>query len=131
MYGVSAPQNLSWSAAHPPPPAQVTHWTGALPFVLPDEQAFDLYPARKGKGGSKEGLRKLGRVGLARELRAPFLDRIEFPDEWVLAHECGVDHDGWQVPSPTGPGLARRCSALWIPVCKLSHGTTCRPPLGS
>ena len=57
---------------------EVTQWTGPLPFVLPDEQAFDLYP--KDKAFRKH---KLGRVGLARELRAPFLERIEFPDEWL------------------------------------------------
>lgn len=78
---------------------EVTSWTGSMPFVLPDEQSFDLYPARKGSDAPKgEARAKLGRVGLARELRAPFLDRIEFPDQWVLANENGLVHDGWQGP---------------------------------
>ena len=25
-----------------------------------------------------------------------FLERIEFPDEWVMGDECGLEHDGWQ-----------------------------------
>ena len=82
---------------------EVTNWTGSMPFVLPDEQAFDLYPAKK-TGDKDKGdatlRKKIGRVGLARELRAPFLERIEFPDEWMVAQECGVQHDGWQ-----GPGI--------------------------
>ena len=70
-----------------------------MPFELPDEQSFDLFPAKR--EGEKGGARmKLGRVGFARELKAPFLERIEFPDQWVLADECGLDHDGWQ-----GPGI--------------------------
>ena len=83
---------------------EITHWTGGLPFELPDEQSFDLYPKGKKAGGGKAAKgaaaalpkRKLGRVGLARDLKMPFLERIEFPDEWVPAEECGLEHDGWQ-----------------------------------
>lgn len=78
---------------------EVTQWSGAMPFELPDEQAFDLYAARpKGAKMSKAAVasrRRLGRVGLARDLKMPFLERIEFPDEWVLA-EGDLAHDGWQ-----------------------------------
>ena len=51
--------------------------------------------ARDTKGPKGE---KLGRIGLARELKQPFLERVEFPDKWVLASECGLVHDGWQGP---------------------------------
>ena len=67
---------------------EVMEWSGSLPFELPGEQAFDLV--------SKRTKRKLGRVGLARELHEPFLDRVQFPDEWVLVEDCGLEHDGWQ-----------------------------------
>ena len=26
----------------------------------------------------------------------PFLERVDFPDEWLIADEHGVVHDGWQ-----------------------------------
>ena len=67
---------------------EVTEWTGAMPFELPGEQSFDLV--------SKVKRRRLGRVALAKDLHEPFLDRIQFPDEWVLADDCGLEHDGWQ-----------------------------------
>ena len=38
----------------------------------------------------------LGRVGLAKELGQPFLERVEFPDDWLVADDHGVMHDGWQ-----------------------------------
>jgi hypothetical protein len=71
---------------------KVTEWSGALPFDLPGEQAFDLMTKKK-KGSAQ---RKLGRVRIPADLGTPFLERIEFPDEWVPGDECGLEHDGWQ-----------------------------------
>ena len=55
---------------------------------LPGNQTFDLL--------SKKSQRRLGVVRLAKTLGMPFLERVEFPDEWLLADEHGVEHDGWQ-----------------------------------
>jgi hypothetical protein len=69
---------------------EVTNWTGhAQPFSkLPLEQTFDLV----GKASKK----RLGRVKLAFDLNTTFLDRVEFPDEWMLAEDYAVHNDGWQ-----------------------------------
>ena len=68
---------------------EVTNWTGDTPFEkLSGENAFDLI--------SPKSKKRIGRVGLAKELGMPFLERVEFPDDWLLANEHGVVHDGWQ-----------------------------------
>ena len=67
---------------------EVVEWSGTLPFDLPGEQSFDLI--------SKKKKRKLGRVRIPSELGMPFLERVEFADEWVPGEECGLEHDGWQ-----------------------------------
>ncbi|KOO22422.1 putative leucine rich repeat protein [Chrysochromulina tobinii] len=67
----------------------VTSWTGDVPFEkLSGETAFDLI--------AKKSRKRVGRVKLANELGMPFLARVEFPDEWVMAEEYGVYNDGWQ-----------------------------------
>ena len=68
---------------------EVTSWTGDQAFdKLSGESAFDLI--------SKHSRKRLGRVKLASELGQPFLDRVEFPDDWLIAEDHGVQHDGWQ-----------------------------------
>ena len=68
---------------------EVTSWTGTEPFEkLSGESSFDLI--------SKTSRKRLGRVGLAKELGQPFLERVEFPDDWLPCEDHGVVHDGWQ-----------------------------------
>ena len=68
---------------------EVTSWAGDVPFEkLSGESSFDLI--------SKHSRKRLGRVGLAKELGQPFLERVEFPDDWLVAEDHGVVHDGWQ-----------------------------------
>ena len=68
---------------------EVTNWTGESAFdKISGEQSFDLVAPKSKK--------RLGRVKLANELGMPFLDRVEFPDVWLLAEDHGVMHDGWQ-----------------------------------
>ena len=75
-------------------PFKVTKWTGfdktpSIPFEkLPLEQTFDLI--------CKRAKRKLGRIKLAFDLNTTFLERVEFPDEWLLAEDVGLNNDGWQ-----------------------------------
>ena len=61
-------------------------WSGSSSNVsfekLPGELAFDLI--------SPKSKRRLGRVGLAKDIGSPFLERVEFPDDWLLADEHGV-----------------------------------------
>jgi len=68
---------------------EVTKWTGSESFEkLPGEQQFDLV--------SKTSRKRIGVVRLAKELGMPFLERVEFADDWMLAEEHGLMHDGWQ-----------------------------------
>ena len=71
---------------------EVLSWSGAdagVPFEkLPGELSFDLV--------SPKSKKRLGRVALAKDIGSPFLERVEFPDEWLLAKEHGLTHDGWQ-----------------------------------
>ena len=69
---------------------EVTHWTGYQYSFdkLPLEQAFDLL--------STKSRRRIGRVKLAYTLGMTFLERVEFPNEWLLASEYKVTNDGWQ-----------------------------------
>ena len=68
---------------------EVTSWTGDVAFEkLSGESSFDLI--------SRHSKKRLGRVGLAKELGQPFLERVEFPDDWLVAEEHGLMHDGWQ-----------------------------------
>ena len=68
---------------------EVTKWSGDGAFdKLPGEQQFDLV--------SKRSRKRLGVVRLAKELGMPFLERVDFPDEWVIAGDHGLVHDGWQ-----------------------------------
>ena len=71
-------------------PFAVKSWTGKEhPFdKLPLEQAFDLLVRSTRK--------RMGRVKLAYTLNTPFLERVEFPNDWFLAEEYGVSNDGWQ-----------------------------------
>ena len=70
---------------------EVTDWTNKHnPFdKLPLEQSFDL--CLKGNRQAK-----LGRIKLAYSLSTTFLERVEFPNQWLLAEEYGVTNDGWQ-----------------------------------
>jgi hypothetical protein len=72
-------------------PFSVTSWTGKEhPFdKLPLEQSFDLLV----KGNRKL---KIGRLKLAYALNTPFLERVEFPNEWFLCEDYEVVNDGWQ-----------------------------------
>ena len=69
---------------------EVTHWTGHHhPFEkLSLEQSFDLL--------STKSRRRIGRVKLGYALDTPFLERVEFPNEWLLASDYKVNNDGWQ-----------------------------------
>ena len=68
---------------------EITAWSSSTPFdKLPGEQQFDLV--------SKKSRKRLGMVRLAKELGMPFLERVDFPDDWIVADEHGLDHDGWQ-----------------------------------
>ena len=68
---------------------EITSWTGDRSFdKLPGEQQFDLV--------SKVSRKRLGMVRLAKELGMPFLERVDFPDDWIPSEEHGLQQDGWQ-----------------------------------
>jgi hypothetical protein len=69
---------------------EVTKWTGSESFEkLPGEQQFDLV-----SGASSR--KRIAVVRLAKELGMPFLERVEFTDDWMLAEEHCLMHDGLQ-----------------------------------
>ena len=39
---------------------------------------------------------QVGRLKLAYALSTPFLERVEFPNEWYLCEEYDLGNDGWQ-----------------------------------
>ena len=69
----------------------VTSWTGKEhPFEkLPLEQSFDLLLKTNRK-------KRVGRVKMAYTLGMPFLERVEFPNEWYVAEDYDLNNDGWQ-----------------------------------
>ena len=69
----------------------VTHWTGKEhPFdKIPLEQSFDLLLKNNRK-------LKMGRLKMAYQLTTPFLERVEFPNEWFIAEDYDLSNDGWQ-----------------------------------
>ena len=69
---------------------EVTNWTNYQYSFdkLPLEQSFDLLSTRS--------RRRIGRVKIGYALGMTFLERVEFPNEWLLASEYKVANDGWQ-----------------------------------
>eukprot|EP00966_Prymnesium_polylepis_P143092 3302784-Prymnesium_polylepis.1 len=55
---------------------------------LPSTTAFDV-TSKKRKG-------KLGVVKMATQLGMTFMQRVSFPDEWLVGDAHGIEHDGWQ-----------------------------------
>ena len=55
---------------------------------LPESEALDLRSLTSGAS--------LGRCKIAPEKGTPFVDRIEFPNEWKMGDEHGLEHNGLQ-----------------------------------
>ena len=72
-------------------PFAVTSWTGKEhPFEkLPLESSFELMLKSDRK-------KRVGRVKLAYTLSTPFLERVEFQNEWFVAEDYDLTNDGWQ-----------------------------------
>lgn len=71
---------------------EISFWSGEEAGVpldkIPGERSFDLV--------SPKSKKRLGRVGLSKDIGMPFLERVLFPDEWMLAMDHGLLQDGWQ-----------------------------------
>ena len=56
--------------------------------TLPGSTSFEMV--------SVKSRARLGLVRIAKDLGMAFLERVDFPDEWLVAGPHGLEHDGWQ-----------------------------------
>ena len=68
--------------------------------TLPESEALDIK--------SLVSPATIGRVKIAPEKGTPFVERVEFPNEWRMGDEHGLEHDGLQVCARRAHGMLAR-----------------------
>ena len=64
----------------------------------------------------------VGRVKIAPEKNTPFVERVEFPNEWKFGDEHGLEHNGLQVPMTKDPCT---CTMHHAPCTFTMHHAPC------